>query len=237
MTNTNARMHVKVPPDHIFVMFGAYGDLAKRKVLPGLFHLAVAGLLPKNYRIIGCSRQASAMSMRTFESVAYDSVCEFGTNKPEGSDWEEVREEPLLRLRRRRRHRRTRWTRWRGPKARSAGRCSGSSIWPFPPGALLGIIQMLGKTGLNENTKIICEKPFGTGSRIGAPPSTPRSPSASTSPTSFESTTSSQGIDRQHLALRFANGLYEPIWNRHYVSYVQIDVPETISIEGRGDVL
>ena len=88
MTKTHTRMHAKIPPDHIFVMFGATGDLAKRKVLPGLFHLAVAGLLPKNYRVIGCSRRASTLSDEEFRKRAYDAVCEFGSNKPEGSDWE-----------------------------------------------------------------------------------------------------------------------------------------------------
>src|ERR1700686_2790253 len=44
-----------VPDDHVIVLFGATGDLAKRKLLPGLFHLAKAGLMPKNYRVIGSS--------------------------------------------------------------------------------------------------------------------------------------------------------------------------------------
>ena len=72
MTSTHTGMHTEVPPDHIFVMFGATGDLAKRKILPGLFHLAVAGLLPKNYRIIGCSRQASANSFNGSRSKGVD---------------------------------------------------------------------------------------------------------------------------------------------------------------------
>jgi glucose-6-phosphate 1-dehydrogenase len=41
------------PDDHVIVLFGATGDLAKRKLLPGLFHLARAGLLPDGYRIVG----------------------------------------------------------------------------------------------------------------------------------------------------------------------------------------
>src|SRR5580700_8488976 len=90
MTSTHRSMRTEVPPDHIFVMFGATGDLAKRKILPGLFHLAVAGLLPRNYRIIGCSRRASALSDEEFRKRAYDAVCQFGSNKPEGKQWEEV---------------------------------------------------------------------------------------------------------------------------------------------------
>ena len=43
------------PDDHVIVLFGATGDLAKRKLLPGLFHLHAAGLLPHEYRIIGSS--------------------------------------------------------------------------------------------------------------------------------------------------------------------------------------
>ena len=46
------------PDDHVIVLLGATGDLARRKLLPGLFHLAVAGLLPDNYRIVGSARRA-----------------------------------------------------------------------------------------------------------------------------------------------------------------------------------
>ena len=50
------------PDNHVFVLFGATGDLAKRKLLPGLFHLAAAGLLPERYRIIGSAAGSSAMT-------------------------------------------------------------------------------------------------------------------------------------------------------------------------------
>ena len=50
------------PDNHVIVLFGATGDLAKRKLLPGLFHLAAAGLMPERYRIIGSARSSSAMT-------------------------------------------------------------------------------------------------------------------------------------------------------------------------------
>jgi glucose-6-phosphate 1-dehydrogenase len=233
MTKTHTRMHAKIPPDHIFVMFGATGDLAKRKVLPGLFHLAVAGLLPKNYRVIGCSRRASALSDEEFRKRAYDAVCEFGSNKPEGSDWEKFEKNLSFAYAE---------EDGTGELVDAVARAEKEIGGPVqrlfhlavPPGALLGIIEMLGKTGLNENTKIICEKPFGVDLKSA------RRLNATIAKCFDESHVfridhflGKESIDNI-LALRFANGLYEPIWNRHYVSYVQIDVPESISIEGRG---
>ena len=52
------------PDNHVIVLFGATGDLAKRKLLPGLFHLHAAGLLPKEYRIIGVSPRNAALTDR-----------------------------------------------------------------------------------------------------------------------------------------------------------------------------
>ncbi len=52
------------PDDHVIVLFGATGDLAKRKLLPGLFHLAAAGLLPHKYKIIGSSPAKFAHQQR-----------------------------------------------------------------------------------------------------------------------------------------------------------------------------
>jgi glucose-6-phosphate 1-dehydrogenase len=57
-----------LPDDHVIVLFGATGDLAKRKLLPGLFHLAEAGLLPAGYRIVGTSRRS--ISDEEFRDVA-----------------------------------------------------------------------------------------------------------------------------------------------------------------------
>ena len=53
-----------VPDDHVIVLFGATGDLAKRKLLPGLFHLAKSNLLPKQYRIVGSAPAKYAMTDR-----------------------------------------------------------------------------------------------------------------------------------------------------------------------------
>jgi glucose-6-phosphate 1-dehydrogenase len=63
-----------VPDDHVIVLFGALGDLARRKLLPGLFHLDRAGLMPARYKIIGTSRRGG--SDDDFRRVAGDAVGE-----------------------------------------------------------------------------------------------------------------------------------------------------------------
>src|SRR5712691_2025652 len=76
-----------VPNDHAIVLFGATGDLAKRKLLPGLFHLAVSGLLPERYRIVGTSRRA--LTDDEFRALAREAVEEFGRREATAESWDE----------------------------------------------------------------------------------------------------------------------------------------------------
>ena len=70
-----SKNHRWVPPDdHVIVLFGATGDLARRKLLPGLFHLHAAGLLPCAYRIIGSAPKSFAMTEEEFRAHARDVV-------------------------------------------------------------------------------------------------------------------------------------------------------------------
>jgi glucose-6-phosphate 1-dehydrogenase len=85
---SRARGSVPRPQDHIIVLFGATGDLARRKLLPGLFHLATAGLLPEGYRIIGSAPGRSALTDEEFRAHARAAVTEFGISKPGGPDWD-----------------------------------------------------------------------------------------------------------------------------------------------------
>ncbi|MFD0502256.1 hypothetical protein ACFQ0G_03365 [Streptomyces chiangmaiensis] len=80
------------PDDHVIVLFGATGDLAKRKLIPGLFHLAQAGLLPDRYRIVGSAPAQSAVSDDDFRKHARDSVATFGLSEPSGPAWQTFEE-------------------------------------------------------------------------------------------------------------------------------------------------
>ena len=78
------RGHAK-PDPHVIVLFGATGDLAKRKLLPGLYHLFVAGLLPDEFRIIGSAPPQFALSDGDFRNHAEDACQQFGNCKPDDS--------------------------------------------------------------------------------------------------------------------------------------------------------
>ena len=69
------------------MLFGATGDLAKRKLFPGLFHLAVAGLMPDRYRIVATCPTRGAPTEEAFKEHVRDAITEFGTNKT-GDDWQ-----------------------------------------------------------------------------------------------------------------------------------------------------
>src|SRR6516165_3650281 len=75
------------PDDHVLVLFGATGDLARRKLLPGLFHLHAAGLLPSEYRVIGSARKSSAMTDEQFRAHARQAAATFGITKPTDPSW------------------------------------------------------------------------------------------------------------------------------------------------------
>ena len=86
-TGPAAGTHAR-PSPHIIVLFGATGDLAKRKLLPGLFHLFVAGLLPEKFAIIGTSPPEFAVSEDDFRKHARSACDQYGVAKPFGEPWE-----------------------------------------------------------------------------------------------------------------------------------------------------
>ena len=218
------------PDDHIIVLFGATGDLARRKLLPGLFHLFVAGLMPDRYRIIGSARRA--LTDEQFREHARQSLAEFGVSKPAKRAWEAFE------------------------RALSFGSAEPGSTGPLvaaiqqadsdlggsprrlfhlaiPPASFEPTVTMIGAAGLAEGARVIIEKPFGTDLRSAQDLNGALHAVFDESQIfRIDHFLGKESVDNI-LAFRFANGLFEPIWNRRHICHVQIDVPETLSIEGR----
>jgi len=227
-----ARRPAPRPGNHVIVVFGATGDLARRKLLPGLFHLAAAGLMPDRYQIIGSSRQV--LTDDQFRELARQATGEFGAGKPAGAAWQAfagrlsfasadlARTCALIEA--------------IAQAERELGGSPGRLFHlAIPPAAFEPTVAGLGATGLARGSRIIIEKPFGTDlASARALNTTLHAHFGEPQIFRIDHFLGKESVDNI-LAFRFANGLFEPVWNRRHIAYVQIDVPETLSIEGRGD--
>jgi glucose-6-phosphate 1-dehydrogenase len=224
----------KIPPGvgprvpQVVVLFGATGDLAHRKLLPGLFRLVCIGFIP-GCRIIGISLED--IDTAGFRKLARAALDEFSTHKVTDADWQVFSDSleyvPLK-------------AGAAGLKAaveRAEKSIGGESrrlhYLSVPPNAALSAVRQLAEAGLVGGSRIVMEKPFGTDLKSAV----------ALNAKLHEVFTEEQIFRIDHflgkeaaqniLAFRFGNGLFEPIWNRNFIDHVQIDVPEAIGLEKR----
>jgi glucose-6-phosphate 1-dehydrogenase len=190
------------PENHVIVLFGATGDLARRKLLPGLFHLHAAELLPREYRIIGSSPHASALTDEQFRQRSQQACEDFCITKPTDPAWPSFAErlsfgaaEP-------------------GYTADLEAAVGGSPRRLFhlavPPAAFALVIEMLGAADLvTSDTRVIIEKPFGTDLESArALNQTVHAVFDESQVFRIDHFLGKESVDNI-LAFRFANGLYE----------------------------
>jgi glucose-6-phosphate 1-dehydrogenase len=215
----------------ILVLFGATGDLARRKLFPGLYKLFRAGLLPEKFTIVGSGRRSPGTDEEFRDQLA-EAVRTFAGGVFEEDTWKRFAAritfqtssaddgEQLAYVVRR--------------EHDAAGEQAKVLVFlSVPPATTEAMVRMLGKTGIADGASIIVEKPFGRDLK-----------SARALNAALHEVVPEERLFRiDHfvgkeavqniLALRFANGMFEPLWNRDHIAYMQIDVPERIDIEGR----
>jgi len=211
------------------VIFGGTGDLAKRKIIPGLFRRFAAGQIPAEARIIGAAR--ASLDTPAYRALLRDAICEFGVKDPDAdvladfldrfdyvaidamgeAGWEDL-----------------------AKKMRpDTVRAFYFSVAPSLFGALA---ERLHKRGIAlSDSRIVVEKPFGRDLES----------SQQLNATLSEHFTETQIYRIDHylgketvqnlMAIRFGNMLFEPLWNAQYVDHIQITVAETVGVGGRGE--
>src|SRR5579864_7854022 len=225
------------------VIFGASGDLSRRKLIPALYSLAAQNCLARRFAIIGFAR--TPMSDDAFQKSAVDSIKKFaepGTNHENDDiqckefaqalayvDGEYHHPEAFKKLKQ------------RLEELDRAHKLNGNRLFYLatPPDIYPLIIEQLEKAGLAKNpngkswVRIIIEKPYGRDLESAK----------KLNQTVLKVFDESQVYRIDHylgkdtvqnlLVLRFGNGIFEPLWNRNYVDHVQITAAETLGVEQR----
>ena len=229
----------KVPDPCTIVIFGASGDLTHRKLMPSLFSLVCEGLLPEKFSVVGVAR--SELTSEDFQAKTKEGIEKFARIKPNNGDkWNTFVKDIHY-------HRGN----YDDPKTykglskllgeidkKTGSACNVLFYLSTPPILYPIIVKQLGQAGLSRQSsdywrRIIIEKPFGRDL-----------PSATALNEVVHHVFEEQQVYRiDHylgketvqnlLVFRFANAIFEPLWNRNYIDHVQITVSEDVGLGSR----
>ncbi len=213
------------------VIFGGTGDLARRKLLPALFRRDLAGQLPVGARIFGAARHP--MTSAAYREIANSAMNEFVSKA-------ELEEPAVARFLARLEYHAVDFS----TSAGLSGLADAITLAPrdirafylaVAPDQFAPACKKIAEAGLvSPGSRVVVEKPFGRDRQSAA--------SLADEVGAVFAETSTYRIDhylgketvQNLMALRFANEIFEPLWNSRHVDHVQITVAETIGVEGRG---
>ena len=224
----------RTPEPCVLVIFGASGDLTKRKLFPALYALAVRHMLPERFAVLGSAR--SELSDEEFRAQMAEAVREHGRDDFREDVWEELaaathyvptqfgEDEEHNRVARRLEE-----------LDREHG-TEGNRVYylAVPPNAFGTLVRELGERRTTSGwTRLIVEKPFGRD--VASARKLNKEIARHFREREVFRIDHYLGKEtvQNLLALRFANGIFEPLWSRQYVDHVQLTVAESIGIEGR----
>ena len=226
----------RIPEPGVLVIFGASGDLTKRKLLPALFHLFQANLLPRQFAIVGVARRplgeefAADMRAGIVESGADASDPKLDSFVSHISYFPLNFDDP---------------THYASLKSELDRIAAEKGIGPdrlyylaTAPEFFAGIVENLGAQGMAHPEKgravVVIEKPFGHD--LDSARQLNHQVNAVFQERQVFRIDHYLGKEtvQNLLVFRFANGIFEPIWKRNYIDHVQITVAETLGVEGRG---
>ncbi len=223
----------------IMVIFGASGDLTRRKLIPALYNLAKNDLLSREFAVIGVSR--SPLSHEDFRNKVSEDIKQFATDKVDPGIWEwfvrgiyylsgdmgnknlYLQLKDLL------------------DKVDRDHSTHGNHMYYLATAAeFFGpAVEQLAEVGLMQEDnqhwrRVVIEKPFGHDLESARLLNQQLLQVASEKQIYRIDHYLGKETVQNILALRFANGIFEPIWNRRYIDHVQISVAETVGVEKRG---
>ncbi|MEX2235905.1 MAG: glucose-6-phosphate dehydrogenase [Dehalococcoidia bacterium] len=228
----------RTPEPNMVVIFGGTGDLAKRKIIPALYDLAVRGLLPARFGILGTSRRdetEDGFREQMRESIKSHSRSDFNDEiwqlfaanlyfkSADPTDADGYRELEA---------------KMREIQDRSGTGANRLFYLAVPPSAFFEIAEGLGESGLARADegwqRIVIEKPFGYDTASAAELNDHLHRYFSEEQIFRIDHYLGKETVQNILVFRFANSIFEPIWSNQYIDYVELTVAETLGVEGRG---
>ncbi len=227
------RMVSRVIPVDPFdlVIFGGTGDLARRKILPGLFRRFIAGQMPPSARIIGAAR--TEMDSTGYREMVAEAIAEFGTltEVPDDKLEEFLAQVSYVAIDARGEDG------WADLQEIMKGTERVEAYYFSVSPALFGdLAERLQQWGMaDEQARIVVEKPFGHDLKTAQ--------ALNATLAKYFNEKQIYRIDhylgketvQNLMAVRFGNMLFEPLWNAQYVDHIQITVAETVGVGGRGE--